>query len=115
MNLMDAEREVGRLLERWFDRMQVAGEAWRKDAQYRAEFTRMRRTFVAMDMAMEDEGISEPTRLRVIRTLIYGAPDEAEALARMERQAAEVERLKTMPFAGITVPEDLLRGSAGGP
>ncbi len=106
---MNAEREVDRLLDRWLQRMSGSREALRDDARYYAQFSFMRRTFVAMDMAMEDEGISEIIRLRIIRTLVYGAPDEADALARIERQKAEVERLKWAPPRGIVVPEEFLR------
>lgn len=111
-DLVKLQREIDQLLDRWLARVPEARSALHKDAQYHTQFTFMRRAFTAMDMAMEDEGIPEPVRLRIIRTLVYGAPDEAEALARVERQTAEVERLKWAPPAGITVPEELLRGGS---
>jgi hypothetical protein len=94
---MNPQREVDRLLDRWLGRVSGANEALRKDARYAAEFSFMRRMLTALDIVMEDEGIPEQTRLRIIRTLVYGAPDEAAALARMDRLEAEVERLKWTP------------------
>lgn len=98
---MSEMTEIDRLLERWLERIPEGRTANLYDAQYRAQFTWMRRAFTAMDLAMEDEGIPEPTRLRIIRTLVYGAPDEAEALARMDRMAVEVEKLATAPVPHV--------------
>lgn len=96
-------KEIDRMLERWLERFPRARTAHRFDAQYRAQFTFMSRTFTAM--AMQDEGIPEPVRLRIIRTLIYGAPDETEALARMDRMAAEVDKLATTTTASFSLDE----------
>ncbi len=110
---MRLEREIDRLLDRWLERIPEASTAHRHDSTYHAQFTFICRTSVTLEMVMEDEGIPEHVRLRIIRTLIYGAPDETEALARMDGHAAQVERLETMP-GRVVVPQELLRESKGG-
>jgi hypothetical protein len=42
---------------------------------------------------MEDEGVPEHVRARVIRTVVYGGPDVADAELRLELNQAAVKRL----------------------
>lgn len=97
-------REVDDLINRFLGRMPDAREANHTDPQYRWQITWLRRMLATMDLAMEDEGVPEHVRLRIIRTLVYGAPNEAEALARVEQMKAHAETLAKAPFPSIKLP-----------
>lgn len=73
------------IINRWLGRMPDARKAYQHDPQYYAQINQIRRWLTTLDMLMEDERIPESTRSRILRALIYGAPDENEALARIER------------------------------
>ncbi len=85
------------LIDRWLSRIPNAAAAYRNDPVYHAQLQHMRRLFEALDMVLEDEGIGEQARTRIIRTLVYGAPDEAQALARIADQEAKVQELMRQP------------------
>lgn len=74
---------VREAIDRYFARIPGAREAHTSDPVYRAQFTYMRRVLEMAEMAMEDEGIDEPTRARVIRTVVFGAPDEYASMERL--------------------------------
>jgi hypothetical protein len=87
----DRQATVDELIDRYLDRVHRASEADLMDATYHAMIGWMRRLLTSVDMVMEDEGIPEAIRLRIIRAAIYGAPDETAALDRIDahRRAAE--------------------------
>jgi hypothetical protein len=78
-------RTVDDLIDRWLSRIPQAAKAYHQDAYYHAQMVWMRRMLTTMDMAMEDEGVPEVIRQRVVRVVIFGGPDEVAALARMEK------------------------------
>jgi len=89
---MTRRTDVDRLMSRYLNGVADADKAYATDPMYHAQVAWMRRTFTALDLVMEDEGIPEDVRLRVIRTLIYGAPSEAEALERTRPVAEATAR-----------------------
>jgi hypothetical protein len=78
--------------------------AARTDPQYNAQWRWMVRMLETADMAMEDEGIDPRSRERVIRTILYGAPDPAEADRRIDEHLRLVEEMRTRPLGPIVVP-----------
>lgn len=94
-------KKIDSLIDRWLARIPDADKAYMRDPQYHMQVRWMRRTFTALDLAMEDEGIPEQVRDRILRTLIHGAPDESEALQRMEGLRFQAEKLAAAPL----VPE----------
>jgi hypothetical protein len=88
------------LIDRYLHRMPGASEAYRNDATYHAQFHFMRRVLTAVDMAMEDEGVPEATRVRVLRSAIYGAPDEWDAEQRIQQVSSEAVRLAMQGLSG---------------
>jgi len=76
---------VDDLIDRWLSRIPEAAKAYHQDAYYHSQMVWMRRMLTTMDMAMEDEGVPEVIRQRVVRVVIFGGPDEVQALARMEK------------------------------
>jgi hypothetical protein len=86
-----------KIIDRWLDRIPNAATAYRTEPVYHAQLQHMLRLFEALDMVMEDEGIDEEKRTRIIRTLVYGAPDEAQALARLADQEARIQEAIRQP------------------
>jgi len=76
---------VDDLIDRWLTRIPEAAKAYHQDPYYHAQMVWMRRMLTTMDMAMEDEGVPETIRQRVVRVVIFGGPDEVAALVRMEK------------------------------
>lgn len=94
---------VNQLINRWLTTIPDADKAYRGDAAYYAHISMMRRMLSAMDLIMEGEGVPEETRVRVIRALICGAPDETDALTRMKEAEQLLQRLRSEP-ARLIVP-----------
>lgn len=46
---------------------------------------------------LEDEGISDETATRIVRSLLYGAPTEAEAELRMQQEKRLMEVAMNQP------------------
>lgn len=83
------ESGTDQVISRYLRRMPGAKEAHALDPQYHAQISLLRRMLSVADMVMEDEGVPEEIRLRVIRTIMYGSPDEGAA----ERQQATHTKL----------------------
>jgi hypothetical protein len=81
--------------------------AARTDPQYNAQWKWLMRMLETADMAMEDEGIPRESRERVIRTILYGAPDPVEADRRIDERQRTVELLRTgrLGLAGMYGPD----------
>lgn len=90
-------RLVQDAIDRYRSRMPGAREAQLNDPQYAHNTAWLQRMLEIADMAMEDEQIPEQSRARVIRTILYGSPDETEALTRIEERAAYIEALASKP------------------
>jgi hypothetical protein len=71
------------VVDRYLARMPGAREAYQNDPTYHAQIAFMRRVFSSIDMAMEDEGVSPAVRLRVLQSVMYGAPYEPDAINRI--------------------------------
>lgn len=94
------------MIRRWLERMPQASRAYHEDPTFHAQVSWLRRMLSLLDMALEDEGIGEETRLRVARTVIYGGPDESQALARIEEMQATARRAAwgSMRAANVASP-----------
>jgi hypothetical protein len=83
--------------------------ALHNDPQYAAEIHQLARIFEMIDMAMENEDIPKLTRDRVIRACVFGAPDYADAEARMVDREEQIKVLIGKPmeaFWGMKYPFD---------
>lgn len=72
-------------IDRYLQRMSNAREAMLKDPQYHWQMEWARRNLELMNLALDNEGIPEDIRVRVIRTVLYGTADESEALRRIDQ------------------------------
>lgn len=77
--------------ERWADRMPGAHHAYMNDPTTHYQVQLMDAILATVDMAMEDEGVPEDARQRIIRTVVYGSPNPADAEVRIAQQK-EAER-----------------------
>lgn len=69
--------------ERWSERMPGAYRAYMNDATHHYQVDLVDTILATVDMAMEDEGVPEAARQRIIRTVVYGSPNPADAELRM--------------------------------
>ena len=83
------------LIKEWLDRLPDAARSYMHDAYYRAQIEWLRRLLNAADMAMAGEDVPPQTRARVLRSMMFGAPDEGAALKRIEITAQQIEKLTT--------------------
>ncbi|MER7331693.1 MULTISPECIES: hypothetical protein [unclassified Micromonospora] len=72
-------------LDRYLQRMPNAREARLNDPQYHWQMQWAQRMLELLDLALDNEGIPEDTRVRVIRTVLYGTADESEAMRRIDQ------------------------------
>lgn len=72
--------------ERYQLNMPGAHEAWLNDPTHHYLVTWMDTMLTAVDMVMEDEGIAPEVRERIIRTVVYGGPNPADAEQRIAQQ-----------------------------
>lgn len=86
-----------RLIQQWLTRNKDAGAAYNLDPTYHAQFNFMRRTLTAIDWAMEAEGIDSDIRARIVRSVLFGAPDETAALERHEQHLQKLSWLTGTP------------------
>lgn len=91
-------RIVDETLRRWRERMPGVEQADLLDAEYHHRVRQMQRMLETVDLAMEDEGIPEDVRRRVVRTVVFGAPDETEALRRHEQHQRRAEEMARAPL-----------------
>jgi hypothetical protein len=91
-------RIVREAVDRYARRMGITQRTTEaQDPIYHFQWEHLRRVLETADMAMEDEGIPEESRSRVIRTILYGSPDEADAIRRIAEWDQQIEALRTMP------------------
>ncbi len=83
---VDVDGLIGRHLRR--DRLAV--RAYTGDALYSAQMRWLRAALILVDGVMDDEGIPAEVRERVVRCVLYGSPDPADAVLRMDAAAATV-------------------------
>jgi hypothetical protein len=91
---------------RYRSRLGDDDRAQRTDPTYNYQWRWLVRMLETADMAMEDEGVDRSSRERVIRTILYGAPDPVEADRRIDQQQRLVEEMRTRPLGPIVVPAD---------
>lgn len=91
----DATDEV---ISRYLSRMPGAQEANALNAEYHAQIALLRRLLTVADLVMEDEGVPESVRLRVLRTVMYGSPDEGAAERQQVDRAKLVAAMETNTF-----------------
>ena len=94
---------VQHAIDRYESRMPNAREARLTDPHYAYQAQVLRETLEIADMAMEDEGIPESSRRRVVSTILYGGPSEADAILR-EHQQAQFRRAMFATPPSMTFP-----------
>lgn len=107
---MTRSSTVQAAIDRYCGRLPGALEAQHNDPQYAHHMAWLSRMLEIADMAMEDEQIPEQSRARVIRTILYGSPDETDALARIEQQAAKADAIARNAPAAYDIPDELAGG-----
>jgi hypothetical protein len=95
-------RIVNESLHRFLNRMgATAAKAGSQDATYHYQSEFLRRMLEIADMAMEDEGVTEASRERVIRTIIYGGPNEVDAEQRIHAHEQMVKLIADTPTRSL--------------
>jgi hypothetical protein len=79
---------VEALIRSYLQRMPDAEHVYHSDPVYHAQMHILRRALIAVDMAMEDEGVPHEVRLRVLRAGAYGSLDEGCCVAAHRRRSA---------------------------
>ncbi|MCW2899985.1 MAG: hypothetical protein JWO67_2250 [Streptosporangiaceae bacterium] len=92
-------------LDRYMERTIGARTAALDDQLYAAQLHWTRMALSLADQAMEHEGISEDTRRRVATAVVFGSLDEDEAIGRIQKRAAQIERLNRETPRLIVTPE----------
>lgn len=94
-------RLVDETLHRFRTRMPTPDAAARLDPTHHWKTTWMQRMLHLVDMAMDDEGVPADVRQRVVRTLLFGSPDETEATQRYEVDQQRIQDLMGQPPAPV--------------
>lgn len=89
MNLVDQE------IHRFHDQMASEGTylAFSHDPVYAAEWHRFRHLLILMDSAMDDAGLMGDTRRGIIRHVLFGSPNEADAIQRLQDTETALKQL----------------------
>ncbi len=82
---------VDRLIRDHMRRDPNAEEAFLRDPVYSAQLRFLRSMLRLVDEVMNHEGVPAPVRLRVVRAVLYGSPDGADAIVRINDRAAAVQ------------------------
>ncbi len=82
--------------------------AYHTDAEYHRQVHTLRHLLGLVDAVLEDEGIPERTRERVVRCVLYGTPDPTDATLRIDARAAAARTAFTADALN-----DVLRGGPG--
>jgi len=86
---VEPRRVVDQVIADYLARWPGAEFAHARDTLYRREVTLLRSALTLVDLGMEDEGIPEEVRVRVVRGALRGAiGDPAEAGERIDSRAA---------------------------
>lgn len=98
----EASMLVDQTIGRYIKRVHGASHAYLNDPTYRASMEQIRRLLQLVETALQTEGVPEETRLRVIRTVVFGAPDEdavERRLAQHEADMREIQRGNRLSWA----------------
>jgi hypothetical protein len=87
-------------------RMPGAGTAVRNDPVHHHLVVWMDRMLHLVDVVMEDEGIEPAVRAKVVRCVLYGSPNVADAELRMEQQQRMVDLVKYQAAPMVILPKD---------
>lgn len=91
-------------MRRYEERMPGTARARNHDPHFNYQTTWLRHMLSLADVVMEDGGVPVEVRERVVRCLLYGSPNPAEAELRMEQQELLTEALKMQPPPTIVMP-----------
>lgn len=91
---------IEKMVREWLNVSRDRTSAYMNDAMFHCQCAQFRRMLHLVDEALKDSGIVLRTRDKVLRTVLYGGPDEAEALRRMDEFAKQVKLLEQQPFTG---------------
>lgn len=97
MNLVDEE------IQRFFKQTGVEA-TYQTEAYYHAQWHLYRQQLNLFDAAMENQDVPKMTRQAVIRMVLFGGPNEAEAIDRLRQQQEAVEAIKWAPLPSLTIP-----------
>jgi hypothetical protein len=96
--------------ERYRCRMAGAGKASATDPMYQFQTTWLRSMLDLADMVMEDEGVPSEVRRKVVRGVLYGSPNVADAELRVEQREVTVRHLRETPVNPLVLAEFLNEG-----
>ena len=82
---------------RWQNGVPGAMHAQAYDAITQYQLHWMDAVLSLVDMAMEEEGVAEDTRRRVIRAAVYGSTNPADSEQRIQARQAELAKIKQRP------------------
>lgn len=113
MSDYDRTQDIDEIVHRYLSRMPGAREAYHHDPAYHSQIKFMRSVFIGVDMAMEDEGVPVETRRRVLRSVMFGAPepghDDPGLVLPHERLDDSIERIRIFSESDKQRLEDQLR------
>jgi hypothetical protein len=90
-------------------RMPGAAAAGATDPNYQYHWRLMRTILALADIVMEDEDVPVDVRRRVVRGVVYGGPNVADAEHRVATAQQMAKWAQTAP-ARLPLPDHLMRG-----
>jgi len=91
---------IEKMVREWMNVSRDRSSAYMNDTTFHAQCAQFRRMLHLVDEALKDSGIVLRTRDKVLRTVLYGGPDEAQALRRMDEFAAQVRLMERESSSG---------------
>lgn len=101
------EDPVRQAFARYLERFPEVAEARLLEAETHALLTQMERMLVAVDCAMQDEGLDPAARRRVISTALFGGVDQERAARNLEKYELRMETAKKLGLEHKIKPENL--------
>lgn len=107
---------VDRLVRDHMRRDPNAEHAFLNDPVYSAQVRFLRSMLRLVDEVLNHEGVPAPVRMRVVRAVLYGSPDGADAIVRInDREAAALQLARVAGPPGVPLNDvplnDVLRGA----
>jgi hypothetical protein len=89
---------IEKMVNSWLRVSRDRVQAYMNDTQFHYQCAQFVRMLHLADQAMIDSQIALQTRDKVLRTILYGGPDEAEAIRRMDQEAAIIRQMQRNTF-----------------
>lgn len=87
------------ILGRFQSEIPNAHRARVNDTRYQDHVELMRRLLAIADLEMENQGVPESARQTVLRAIVYGGLDPAEAIRRIEQMQVMTEAIEKGAFS----------------